>query len=216
MTELLDPPTQSTSGSAIDPIDALLPRPRSWWVRLLAGVAVVAGVGMAGFIWGQGYLSARPDCCGSGSATSMMALSTDGDAVTMTAYFFNSSGRELIVNSATADLPGAEVLDVQAMPEGPNFEFPVPNALDLPVRLGGTDHRRFLVTFVPTDCTDRSAPWGTISLDLDVVNGWLPSIGSTYDVDILQQTNDLSVLPPAWITIERPGPLGAACDLLGR
>lgn len=215
MSDLLEPPRLDDQ-SVGDPIDALLPRPRPTWVRLLIGLVIVGSVGAIGFLWGQGYIRPQPDCCGGGGGSSNLSLTTDGEAVTIDAYFFNSSGRDLIIRSATAELPGADVLDVQVLPDSDGRQYPVPNAEEFPARVQGRGYRQVLVTFVPLDCSAMVSPWGSVTLELDVDSGWLPSIGASHDIAVLQQQSDLSVFPPAAITVVRPGPLGAACDLLGR
>ena len=88
-----------------DPIDALIPPPRSWWLRLVAGAVTVGLVGFVAFLWGFGFLYPRPECCGEGSSGSIMSLAPNGEAVTVTASFFNSSGRALIVDERPSSCP---------------------------------------------------------------------------------------------------------------
>ena len=197
-----------------DPIDVLIPPARPWWFRLVAGALVVGAVGAVAFLWGFGYLYPRPECCGEGSRSAMMSLSPDGQAVTVVADLYNSSGRDLIVSSATADLRGAEVLAVAAL-DPDNNEYPTDNTTPLPTRVPGHEFARFLVTFAPIECVDDSSEsWGTVTLDLDVADWW--SIGRSYEVDVLEQRRDLNVLPPEWVIDPPQSPLAAACALLGR
>jgi hypothetical protein len=77
-----------------------------------------------------------------------------------------------------------------------------------------------VITFVPTTCHDDPPPWGKVTVRLDVLNGWLPSIGRTYTlpgavVDAGQ--GQLSVYPPEGLDIATlTTPLASACALLGR
>lgn len=203
----------------IDPIDELIPPPRPRWVRLLAGLVILSIVGVGAVLWGFGFVYPKPDCCGSGSGSAMMSLTADGKAVTVTALFFNSSGRDLRVSGASADLPGATVLGI-AMLDEQNDTFPISRMRSIPATVGGTTPGRLVITFVPTTCHDDRPPWGKVTVRLDVVNGWLPSIGRSYTlpvavVDAGQAT--LSVFPPEGLDISKlTTPLASACALLGR
>ena len=197
-----------------DPIDALIPAPRPWWYRLIAGALTVGVVGTVAFLWGFGFLYPRPECCGMGSSSSTMALSPDGQAVTVEASMFNSSGRELIVGSGQATLPGAEVIDVAVL-DPDNNVWPTSNTTPFPGTLPGHDFARFLITFVPTTCTDDDGDsWGTLGLQLDVAGWW--SFGRRYEIPVLEQRQDLNVLPPESVQNPPQSPLAAACGLLGR
>ncbi len=197
-----------------DPIDALIPPPRPWWFRLIAGAVTVGAVGTVAFLWGFGYLYPRPECCGEGSSASLMSLSPDGEAVTVTASYYNSSGRALTVDSVSAELPGADVLDVSVL-DPDNNVYPTDNTLALPTTSGGHDFTRFLITFVPNTCVDDSSEsWGRLAVGLDVAGWW--SIGRSYETPVLEQRQDLSVLPPEWVIDPPQSPLAAACALLGR
>lgn len=199
-----------------DPIDQLVPPPRPWWTRLVVGVAIVGTVGVLSALFGLGYLYPRPECCGSGSGSSTLSLTPDGNAVTATTYFYNSSGRKLEILSATADLPGARVINISLVNDNRAY-FP-PQHLDrLPAIVSGTSGSRVAITFVPRTCDDRRDTWGTLDLDLDVVNGWLPSITRTYTLpDPVARADQLAVFPPT----DEPNspatlpPLAAACALL--
>lgn len=207
---------QIESNDATDPIDALVPPPGPWWRRLIIGVLIVGSIGIGSFLWGLGYIRPEPDCCGDGSGSAIMSLSVDGDAVTTTAYFYNSSGRTFAVSSASAELPGAEVLDV-AMLDPDNDVFPTDNVVPFPTKVGSHDSAQFLITFRPASCDDElggTAPWGKITLDLDIADSWLPSIRRSYELAVLEQPDDLSVLPPAWVEDVPHTPLAAACALL--
>lgn len=198
----------------VDPIDALIPAPRPWWYRLVAGAVTVGAVGVAAFLWGFGYIRPQPDCCGGGSSSALMSLSPDGEAVTVTAYFYNSSGRDMTVETATAELPGAEVLDVAVL-DPDNSVYPTGNVTPLPTVTKGHDETRFLITFVPTTCIDSTASeWGTITLRLGLAHWW--SFDRDHQIPVVESRQDLSVLPPAWVVDPPQSPLAAACALLGR
>lgn len=201
-----------------DPIDLLIPPPRPWWVRLLVALVVVGVIGVGSFVWGQGYLRPMPDCCGSGSGSAMMSLSPDGKAVAVTAYVYNSSGRQLSIKSATADLPGATVREIRVFPDEA-LQFPPANATPLPVDLGGRAHRRLVITFTPDRCIDAQGAWGSVNVQLEVLNGWLPSIGRDYTLpDAVVEPGQLSVFAPddTFDGNRFTTPLAAACALLGR
>ncbi len=202
-----------------DPIDQLIPPPRRWWVRLTVGLGVVLVVGCGSAVVGFGYVYPRPDCCGSGSGSAPMALTPDGQGVMVEAYVFNSSGRALDILWATAELPGARVLNV-AFVDNADPTWPVQTQA-LPATIGGTQSARIAITFVPEVCHTDVQDWGHVQLRLDVVNQWLPSIDRTYtlpDPVVGRQTNQLTVFPPdddpRWSQLQDP--LEAACALLGR
>lgn len=202
-----------------DPIDQLVPPPRPWWVRLTVGLGVVLVVGFGSALVGFGYVYPRPDCCGSGSGSTPMTLTPDGQAVIVQAYVFNSSGRDLDVLWATAELPGARVLDVGFV-DSADLVLPVQTQA-WPTTLGGTQSARIAITFMPETCRTDVQDWGRVRLRLDVVNRWLPSIDRTYALPepvVGRETNQLSVLPPdddpRWSKLQDP--LEAACALLGR
>lgn len=197
-----------------DPIDALIPAPRAWWFRLVSGVLTVAAVGAVSFLWGFGYIVPRPDCCGDGSSGAMMSLSPDGAAVTVVAVLYNSSGRDLTVESAVADLPGAKVIDVAVL-DHDNDTYPRTKVTPMPATAPAHDFTRFVVTFVPETCVDSSeAAWGTVALQLDVAGWW--SLGRSHEVAVIETRSDLSALPPESVTEVSDAPLAAACALLGR
>ncbi len=208
-----------TESAAADPIDALIPPPRRWWVRLTAALALVAVVGTAAILWGFGYVYPQPDCCGSASGDSPMARSLDGEAVTVTAYLFNSSGRDLRVVSATANLRGATVSNV-AVVDAEDFGYPILNTTPLPATMARHDHVRLAITFTPDRCTDDDKPWGTVTTRLEVVNSWLPSIGRTFVLpDPIYQRGQFSIstFEPEGVDMSSVRtPLAAACRLLGR
>ena len=210
--EALDAPDETS-----DPIDQLIPRPRPWWVRLAVGVGVVSAVGVASYLVGFGYLYPQPECCGSGSGSSLMMLSPDGESVIVQTSIFNSSGRDLEMFSADVDLPGADVLDVSFF-DSPGPVFGV--GLDrFPAVIGGTKSGLISIRFVPVDCTTDVREWGTVELRLDVVNDWLPSIDRTYrlpDPVVDRDSEPISVFPPdddpRWSGLRDP--LEAACALI--
>ncbi|HWM20325.1 MAG TPA: hypothetical protein VNO51_11605 [Ilumatobacteraceae bacterium] len=202
-----------------DPIDELIPPPRPWWVRLVVGLVIVSVVGVGAALWGYGFVFPQPGCCGSGGGSAQMSTTADRTAVTVTVVFFNSSGRELRISDASADLPGATVLGI-AMLDEDNDTFPISRTTPLPATIDGTTTRRLVVTFVPTSCRDDRDPWGKLTVELDVVNGWLPSIGRTYTVPGAIFDGDpssLSLFPPEGVDSSTLiTPLAAACALLGR
>ena len=207
--------------SLADPIDELIQPPLVWWARLLVGLAVVLTAGFASFLWGNGYLRPQPDCCGNGGGSADMALTPDGEAVTITAFLFNSSGRRLRVSSATVDLPGATVLNITILDENEVSLFPIPNTAvrELPATIAGGSTRRLVITFVPTRCDDDIGPWGTAKVRLDVVGVWWPTFGRTFTVPnpiVDSRRSQLSVFPPEGVdpsTLKTP--LASACALLG-
>jgi len=203
-----------------DPIDALVPAPLPTWVRMVIGVAIAAIVGAGAFLWGFGYIVPRPDCCGSGSSSSIMSLSLDGEAVTVTATFYNSSGRDLIIESASAELPNAEVLNV-ALLDPENTVYPTGNIFELPAAAPANDMQRLLITFVPTTCADSGEPWGKAIVELSVADSWLPTFGRSFELPdpvVSNQPNELVVFGPAFLDgVTTPQtPLAAACALLQR
>lgn len=205
--------------SIIDPIDELIPPPRPWWVRLIVGLVIVSIVGAGAVLWGFGFVYPKPECCGSGSGSARMSLSADGTAVTVTAAFFNSSGRQLRISKASAELRGATVLGVEMLDEQ-NDTFPISRTTPLPDLIDGRTLRELVITFVPTTCRDDEQPWGEVTVHLDVMNDWLPSIGRTYtlpDAVVDGGQSGLSVFPPEGVdTSALSTPLAAACALLGR
>nr|MDP9464037.1 hypothetical protein [Actinomycetota bacterium] len=162
-----------------DPIDELIPPPRSWWVRLLVGLVTVTAVGVGAVLWGFGFVYPQPGCCGSATGSARMSLTADGKAVDVIAEFFNSSGRDLTISGASAVLPGATVLDIAMLDEN-DHTFPIGHTTPLPDVIAATTSRDLVITFVPTSCHDDGRPWGNVSTRLGVVNEWLPSIDRTY------------------------------------
>lgn len=206
--------TEERPVGVADPIDALIPAPRPWWFRLIAGAVTVGAVGTAAFLWGFGFIYPRPECCGEGTAGSIMSLAPDGEAVTVMAAMYNSSGRELIVDGARAELPGADVLDVLVLDPNNNV-YPTDNTLSFPISTGGHDFTRFLITFMPHTCADDSSEsWGRLTVGLDVAGWW--SLGRNFEIPVLEQLQDLNVLPPEGVDDPPQSPLAAACALLGR
>ena len=149
-----------------------------------------------------------------------MSLSPDGDAVTITATFYNSSGRDLTIRSASADLPGAEVLGI-ALLDPDNDSYPTDNVHPFPAETPAQGLDRLLITFVPTACSDTGKPWGTVTVDLTVANAWGPSFGRSYELPdpvVADAAKDLAVFAPAFLDNQpyQRTPLAAACALLGR
>ena len=201
-----------------DPIDELIPPSRPLIVRLLIGIGVVGVVGLLSALVGLGFVYPQPDCCGSGGGSSMMLLADEGESVAIVTWFFNSSGRELRIDDAEVDLPGARVLDVQLARDQDGPVLPIAS-LPLPATVGGHELVRVVVTFVPERCSGPDDVWGEVDLDLEVVNGWLPSFGRTFrlpDPVVEVGRGTLSVLPPnddpALSSMRDP--LAAACALL--
>lgn len=202
-----------------DPIDLLIPPPRPWWVRLVVALVAVGVVGTCSFLVGYGYLYPRPDCCGSGSGAGDLVLSPGGESVIVHAYAFNSSGRDLTIESADVDLPGARVVDV-TLNEGA-WDGP-PNlgrGEELPAVWFGGRSSRISIEFVPESCEAPASDWGSVSLQLDVVNAWLPSIDRTYDLPdpvVSEGNGGVMVWPPDdstnWYAMDDP--LEIACRLL--
>lgn len=203
-----------------DPIDLLVPPPRSLPVRLVIGLVIVGLVATMSLLIGFGYVYPQPECCGSGGGSPMLTLADDGESVVLLTSFFNSSGRDLRIESADVTMPGATVLEVGFAPNLDSGAFwPVPTT-PAPVTLGGTDMGRIAIRFVPDDCATPSiGAWGNLVLHLDVLNGWLPSFGRAWDVPgglVDVGTNDLGVLPPDGFSTgsDSGDPLREACALL--
>jgi hypothetical protein len=202
-----------------DPIDLLIPPPRPWWVRLVVALVAVGLVGTCSFLVGFGYAYPRPDCCGSGSGSAHMVLAPEGESVIVHAYAFNSSGRDLMIESADVDLPGARVLDVTLNDEPWNGTPDLGRGAALPAVWPGGRSSRIAIEFVPESCVGATDSWGSVSLRLDVVNAWLPSIDRTYDLpDPVAEagSNDVLVWPPddASDGYAMDEPLEIACRLL--
>ncbi|MBI5087355.1 MAG: hypothetical protein HZB15_00360 [Actinobacteria bacterium] len=179
-----------------DPIDQLIPAPRPAWARLVVGLVIVVTIGFGSALVGFGYVYPRPECCGSGSGSAQMLLSPDGEAVVVTAYFFNSSGRDLEITSASARLPGARVVGIAFVDQDEQL-LPLV-AKPFPAMIGGTGMGRIAITFIPETCVDDGRPWGSVDVHLDVVNRWLPSIDRTYRLpDPVVGVDSLAVFPPS-------------------
>jgi hypothetical protein len=212
-----------------DAIDALVPPLRRWWIRLAVAVAIVGTVAVAGFVWRFGVVRPAPDCCGEGSSTPSIGLSQHPGAVTITAYFFNSSSHAIAITGADADLPGATLVDVRPYEEPQLYEMPPQNLGAFPSTVGAGGSIWLAVSFEPDRCPageaagDPGDDWGALTLDLEVAGDhWYPTVGRRYRVPtaIAEAGPDhLSVLPPetlggAFNGTERP--LDIACELLGR
>lgn len=203
-----------------DPIDALVP-PRPRRLTLLAiSISTLLAVGVASWLYGFGYVYPQPECCGLGGASTPMTLSPDGRAVQVSTQFYNSSGRDLRVDGATADLPGATVVELGWSDKEYPHTMPY-EALRFPALVPAHQHRVISITFVPDDCGDQqSLPWGQVTLDLSVANTWLPSIDRSYDLPyrvIDPNQGGLVVLPPAGLDdlTSMTDPVEAACALRG-
>jgi hypothetical protein len=230
------------SQAVLDPIDELIPPPRPRWLRLVTGLVVVSVVGIASYLWGNGYFYPSPGCCGGGTSGTQMWLAPDGKAVVITASFYNTSGRTLIVESAKASLPGATVSNVSLLstsaisPIGPDgiarrvtrsrsngvtypaepITWPRPTTA-LPLLLAGSTPTELAITFVPDRCDDTGGAWGTVMVQLDVDNGWLPSIGRRYTLpNPIAELGVAAISPDGHPATDKRTPLAAACVLLGR
>jgi hypothetical protein len=211
---VIDERDEHVLGRTVDPIDALIPPPRPWWYRLIGGAVAVAAVATIAFLWSFGYITPQPDCCGSGSGSAYLSLTPDGSAVAVSAYFYNSSGRELTIESARADLPGAEVLAVEVL-DPDNDEYPTDNVSPLPAVAPPNSGTRLWITFLPETCVDSAeSAWGRVTLDLDVAGWW--SIGRRHEIPVIEQRGELAVFAPAWVTQVMQSPLADACAMLRR
>ncbi len=218
--------TTTTPSAGVDPIDVLVPPARPWWIRLAVASFIIGAVGVVGYAWNFGLLRPAPDCCGSGSAGSQMGLSDHEGAVTVTGYFYNSSNRPISIVGATADLPGATVIEVRPFDVGGAWEMPPRSLVDFPVVAegrSGSDGRWFAISFVPDRCDGDADDWGTLTLELETVGDhWYPTFGRTFtlpDPVVRGGANQVSVFPPASLDgafNNFHGPLEAACILLGR
>lgn len=203
-----------------DPIDLLIPPPRPWWVRLVVALVAVGVVGTCSVLVGFGYVYPRPDCCGSGSGAADLVLAPEGGSVIVHAYALNSSGRDLTIESADVDLPGARVIDVTLNDEPWDGPVSFGRGEALPAVWSGSGSAKISIEFVPESCDAPASEWGSVSLRLDVVNAWLPSVDRTYELPdpvVSAGTNDVVVWPldgaTDWYTMDDP--LEIACRLLG-
>lgn len=217
----MDKSAQTAAGT--DPIDALVPRHRPWWIRLAVASMLIVAVGVLGYWWNYGVFRPAPDCCGGGSSSVQIGLSHHDGAVTITGYFYNSSPRPVSIVGASADLAGATVVDALPFAGQRAFEIPPQNLADLPYVVAAHDDVWFAISFIPEQCSDNGADWGTLTLDLEVIgNPWYPTLGRSYEnpEPIVQSgPNQLGILPPARLDGAFngvSGPLEAACILLGR
>lgn len=211
MTTTMDPV------APVDPIDLVIPRPRPWWVRFAAAVAVLVAVGAVAMLWGYGYLYPQPETFGSGSGSALMGLTADGTAVVITFHVFNSSGRDLEITSATANLPGAEVRSIGALDDARFFDVRAPSPL--PVVIDGHDWTRLAIVFVPTTCVDPGGAWGSVRAHLSVVHQSIPSFDRTMTLPnaVFDATSGQIGFGPDDAEKQLPTtPLAAACALLGR
>lgn len=201
-----------------DPIDLLIPPPRTWWVRLVVALVVVGLVGTCSFLVGFGYLVPRPDCCGSGSGTADIVLSPERDSVIVHTRAVNSSGRDLTIESIDVDLPGAHVLSttVNRVPrDGGRYELG--RGESIPAMWSGRGSVRIAIEFVPESCRWPEQEWGRVTVQLDVVNAWLPSIDRSYRMpEPVASRSSVTVWPPDdstdWYAMDDP--LQLACALL--
>jgi hypothetical protein len=199
-------------------IDLLIPRPRPWWVRLIIGIVVVAVAGIGAYLWGYGYITPQPDCCGGGGGSVMMGLAPNREAVTVTAFFYNSSQSDIVINAASASLPQAKVLDIAMLADRNQSNIAVTDVTAFPAVVPAHTPARLLITFVPDSCVDTNLDdWGTVTTELDIADSALPSIGRSYRLPgSVVQAGNLSVFWPEGTLEGRPTtPLAAACELLG-
>jgi hypothetical protein len=215
--------TSSLAPDAADPIDMLVPAPRPWWMRLAAATVTVVVVGVVGYAWHFGLVRPSPDCCGSGSSGTQIGLAAEPDAVTLTAYFFNSSPRAVSIVGASADLPGATVLGVAPFTGPGMYQIPPSELADLPLAVEGHGDVWLAVTMVPERCTDDAGDWGTVRLELEVGDDpWYPTFGRSFELPdplVPAGSDQLGILPPERLDGAFDGvyrPLEAACILLGR
>ncbi len=219
--------TKITPAAGADPIDVLVPPARPWWIRLAAASIIIGAVGFVGYGWNFGLLRPAPDCCGSGTSGPQIGLSNHEGAVTVTGYFFNSSTHPISIVGATANLPGARVIEVKSYDGTYGWEMPPESLVDFPVVAEGRDHdsggQWFAISFVPERCDGDADDWGTLTLELETVGDhWYPTFGRSLtlpDALVPGGAGQLSVLQPASLdgefnNIDRP--LEAACVLLGR
>ncbi len=206
-----------------DPIDVLLPPPRPWWARLAFAAVIIVGTGMAGYQLHVGALRPSPNCCGSGGSSAQMGQSLQPEAATVTAYFYNSSPRSIVITNATAELEGATVVDVSPYTDAGSYEMPPRSLADLPFVVEANSDTRLAITFTPDRCDDQSdgQDWGLVQLDLAVAgNPWYPTFSRAVSIPVLDAGSDqLSVMPPAEYDDEFAsprGPLESACILVGR
>ena len=152
-----------------------------------------------------------------------MGQSLQPGAATVTAYFYNSSPRPIVITNATAELEGATVIDVSPYTDAGSYEMPPRSLADLPFVVDANSDARIAITFTPDRCDDQpdGQDWGLVQLDLAVAgNPWDPTFGRTVSMPVLDAGFDqLGVMPPAEFDDEfstRRGPLESACILVGR
>ncbi len=212
--------SDSTTGRSIDPIDALVPPPRPWWVRLVLALVFIGLVAVGGYLWHSGYFRPAPACCGSSSSSARMGLSADGEAVTVTAHFYNSSPVDMVVTGAAAELPGAKVIDVAVYRDEHGLRIPAVDLAPFPYVLPSHETRTFAITFRPTRCSDDDGDWGRLQLDLERTDTWYPTLERSFTLGspvASEGSYQLSVSPPAHLEDALQGvnrPLAAACALL--
>lgn len=199
-------------------LDALFPAPRPWWVRLLIAVTLIGMVALSAAVWGLGFATPKPDCCGGGSGSRSVVLSRDGKSVVAFASFFNSSPARLRIGDAAADLAGAEVqkVELSLMPGDDDWVGADGRSemRPLPASVSGSSSAYLAITFVPLTCVDDDAAWGHVTLQLETTTSWLPKTHRTYRIadPIVKSTAGM----PAAARSSYQGPLARACELLGR
>lgn len=206
-----------------DPIDRLVPPPRPKSIRLLAAIAIVALVGVFGYMWQFGVIRPAPDCCGSSGSSTVLGRSNEADAVTIVVTFHNSSSRAIDVNGARAELPDATVVDIAPYPDEPGYSVPPARLDQFPMTVAPNGELIMALTFSPDGC-DSPPPgdgWGLVQLDLAVAGDrWFPTLGRTFDITAFDPgSGGLTVLPPAGfddVNFDTGNPVAVACTLLGR
>lgn len=202
-------------------IDLLIPHPRGWLVRLIIGALVTCAVGVGAYLWGYGYVYPRPESRGSSSGGTTMGLTSDGTAVFVTAILYNSSPQDLLISAATASLPGATVRNVNVATES-GFFPPFQDLAEIPAVVRAESLQQIVVSFVPVGCIDDSNEqgWGSIVIELEIFNSWLPTFSRSYELPDPVWTagsGNVSVFWPDEQTAGRATtPLAAACELLKR
>jgi hypothetical protein len=205
--------------TALTSIDQLIPPPLSRSRRLVIGVTILVITVMLSLLFRLGVIYPQPEGFGSSSSTPSLSLSTDGSAVALTTIFSNSSGRDLRLSNPDVRLPGAEVRRV-SLSSADSVQLPPAPGDILPAVLPANSSAQLVITFVPTSCEDRPLPWGSISVQLDIVDSAWPSFGRRYSISNALVSGSASRLAVFSPTLGQSPvsttPLLAACRLLAR
>jgi len=202
-----------------DPVDAILPKPFSWWKRLLIA-GLVMGVALTGSMTlGRGNVYPNLNFVeNTFTSGPLMRLADGGDAVVITVDFVNGGTRDVRINSAKVELPGAEIISLDARYLLPIEDQPgvfLISTGPLPVVATAGSEAAVLITFIPTACDDVDEPWGRATINVSVANSRLPSLRRSYDLGPVVGYDGFGIDDERFPNSEHTsGPLAAACALL--